>query len=310
MKGTKTLVCLLITLLTLAIPELAATSWNLFGKVGENAKAAKAGSKKSKSKGFTLGKGGNNANQSQDYEQLARQYELMARIQEASENGETLDLSDEDLDILSEINPELAATIREQREVFGSFNVSSYPFDENELEWNEYKTDKSSAQITNGALYITNRKGNDAVAFSATELPVNTEGDFIIAATVTVPKFERNHPYVMYFNMEDIRNTGALYFDSETVKYVKFTDGVAGAEQSALINGVKGRNTPVRLIIKKDEGRVTITINGDECLKIRKIDFTNSGFGFGAMPNDLIVINSVSCGNKIENDEADSNSDD
>lgn len=303
MKFTKYLI-LLLAASTACTTTASATSWNILtGKLGDKVKE-----RKQKKAAFT--NGGGSASTSEDYSQKAKEYELMARIAEAQQNGETLDLSEEDLETLAAMNPELAAALTTQREMFGGFNVSNYPFDDNELEWNEFKTDKSSAQILNGSLYIQNKKGGSPFAYSSTELPVNTQGDFLIAATVTVPKFEKAHPYMMFFNMEDARNTGVVYFDSETVKYVQFTDGVAGKEQSALINGKKGRNVAVNLIVKKDEGRVTITVNGDECLKIRKIDFVNNGFGFGVMPDDSIIVNTISCGNKIEADDSGDGSDD
>lgn len=192
-------------------------------------------------------------------------------------------------------------------------SFKTYPFAENELEWNEFKTNKASASITpDGLLQLKNdnkeNKDNQdneysSLIYSYTDLPLNVQGDFAISTQMLLPKYEKGHPYAILINLEDKFNCGIISFDCETVRYLQLKDGKIVSEQSVLINGKKSKNAFVNVMIEKTGGKVMVSVNNDPCLKIRKIDYLHTGFGFGAYPRSSFKVLSLGCG--MGDDESD-----
>lgn len=177
-----------------------------------------------------------------------------------------------------------------------------YSFEENELEWSEFKEKKASALVTANGLVLKNDGSSDNI-MTYTDLPINTDRDFIITASIFASKFEKTMPVDIIINMEDQFNYGLITIEPETVKYTQYKGNQIAAQQSTLINGKKGKKTTLSVSIQKKGGKIICTVNNDPCLNIRKIDYTNTGFGFKAAPGQTITISTIGCGNADNENE-------
>ena len=175
-------------------------------------------------------------------------------------------------------------------------NFQYYPFDENELEWSEFKEKAASAQIKNNVLTLMNL-GLKEPGMTYTELPFDPNNDFLIHTILFMSKLNKSTNYSVIINMEDKYNMGLLTLNSQSVTYTQIKDGKEVYSQSSFINDLKGKNVPLNLSIKKSGGKVEVWVNNDPCLKIRKIDYTNTGFGFQADKGQCIIAVAVGCGN-------------
>ena len=48
---------------------------------------------------------------------------------------------------------------------------------------------------------------------------------------------------------------------------------------------------------------MVVSVNNDPCLKIRKIDYANTGFGFQANKGQVINVLGIGCGNADEEND-------
>lgn len=187
-------------------------------------------------------------------------------------------------------------------EIINEFpNYSTYSFSENELEWNEFKMKKASGLVM-GDCFLLENKGVMPSVYTITELPINTAGEFIETVVIDVNKFDKGTYYTFYVNVEDIQNCTAVVFSTQTVRTFHIKDGRPSGEQQAILNSKKGV-TQIFISVKKVDGNVTLSINGDECIKFKKIDFTNAGIGFAALPKQRIKIIAVGAGSKNPDEE-------
>lgn len=176
-----------------------------------------------------------------------------------------------------------------------------YTFGEHELEWNEFKEKKAFGLII-GDYFMLENRGVKPIVYTITEMPVNTAGDFIVTAVIEVNKFDKETFYTFYLNAEDIQNCTAVTFSAQSVQTLHIKDGRPGGEQRSVLNMKKGVKQ-IAIAVRKTNGSVTLTINGDDCIKFRKMDFANTGIGFGALPKQRIKIISVGAGSKNPDEE-------
>ncbi|MDE6038865.1 MAG: hypothetical protein K2F75_02625, partial [Paramuribaculum sp.] len=174
-----------------------------------------------------------------------------------------------------------------------------YPFDENELEWSEFKEKVASAQIKNNVLTLINAGALEPV-MTYTELPLDPNRDFLIQTVVFFQKLNSSTNYSFVINMEDKYNMGLLTINSQSVTYALIKDGKEVYTQSSFINDLKGKNVSLSLSIKKTGGKVVVYVNADPCLKIRKINYVNTGFGYLATKGQCINVIAIGCGNADE----------
>lgn len=189
--------------------------------------------------------------------------------------------------------------IKDYKKKYPKFKL--YPFDENELEWSEFNEKNGSSLITNNTLVIKN-DGSSTPIYSYTELPINVNNDFCIYTKISVPKFDEETNYNFIINMDDKKNMGIISVNSSNVSYRLIKNGDNVYEQNTTINGKKGKNQFLMLVVEKKGGKVLISVNGDQCLKLRKIDYKYTGFGYAAYENQKIIVTEIACGNGYSND--------
>lgn len=180
-------------------------------------------------------------------------------------------------------------------------NYSEYSFSEHALEWNEFKKKKARGLVMNDHFLLEN-KGVSPSIYTITELPVSTTGEFVETAVIEVEKFDKKTSYTFYMNAEDDQNCTAVTFNAQSVRAFHLKDGRPGGEQSSVLNFKKGLKQ-ILIVVKKVNGTVTLSINGDECIKFRKINLTSAGIGFAALPKQSIKILAVGAGSKNPEEE-------
>lgn len=193
----------------------------------------------------------------------------------------------------NENNDNLSEIVTEYKKYYPNFQF--YPFDETELEWNEFKEKKSSSLIKKNTLVLEN-DGLTTPVSTYTELPININRDFCIYTTILVPKFDEETNYNFIINMDDTKNKGIITVNPSKVTYELYKNGDKVYEQTAMINGKVGKNQTITLVIEKKVGKILVSVNGDQCLKLRKIEYKNTGFGYLASENQKITVTEIACG--------------
>ena len=236
-------------------------------------------------KGLLNVSNGNKSNNNKSSKKAAKALEEMTNggTEESDSNGSPLEV--------------MAQTYRSEYP-----NFQYYPFDENELEWSEFKEKAASAQIKNNVLTLMNLGFKEPV-MTYTELPFDPNNDFLIQTILFMQKLNKSTNYSVIINMEDEYNMGLLTLNSQSVTYTQIKDGKEVYSQSSFINDLKGKNVMLTLSIKKSGGKVEVWVNNDPCLKIRKIDYAYTGFGFQAYKVQCINVVAVGCGNADKEDD-------
>lgn len=175
-------------------------------------------------------------------------------------------------------------------------NYKTYGFSEQELEWNEFndKKNKLSGRIV-GDEFILKSEGRE-MCNTFTDLPINTNGDFVITADIMFKGKAKDLALKLGINMEDANNLGVIDITDSQITYTAVKDNKTGRQQTQVMNQIKDKNPVIHFKVERKEGIIVVYVNGDDVLKIRKIDYENSGLGIYCQAGQEITILQVGCG--------------
>lgn len=147
-----------------------------------------------------------------------------------------------------------------------------------EFEWMQFDEKTGKAMLTKKGLELESKKDGSLI-FSCCDLPVNVvDDDFSVIFSMNPDGFSDDKPFGIVYDYENDRNFKALLIFKKGFQLVEMAKG----EMSVSRKGVyKAKNKKSMLIgITKENGKLVFSINSLPLATLKKVDLTNSSFGF------------------------------